>query len=424
MSLSNISEKLIDFLTSNLNDCETLIKSVSSRDSKKLDSIKRSLYNDIKNAEMFVDKLINRNQLKIEVRETDRFLSTPQCSHLESSFVPINIKKYVKNSTKGYVKYTMKLENRFVEIVFLFFSEKDLIKIKVYDELVRKMFVWLKILNFYSTQSCSKRIKIFCYLTPFKKVLPDNQLVVLDQNNCNTAVTTGCTENGEILLYRKEEFFKVFIHETFHVYGLDFSNLPTNIFKKKMSKLFPVKSDFLIFESYTEFWANFINTLFCTYELIDDKNDVDQFILYSGYCTRLEKIFSLYQMVKVLGYMGLQYENLFKNDEASVLMRRSLYKEDTNVLAYYVIKTILLYNDTLLVRWCLKENLNLLNFRKATGSVISFVDFIKKNHNDTQLLYDIKCLEGFNKQMNEGRMSKMKIEMRKTLRMTIMELMV
>ena len=56
MSLTNISEKLINFLTSNLNDCETLIKSVSSRDSKKLDSIKRSLYNDIKNGEIFVDK--------------------------------------------------------------------------------------------------------------------------------------------------------------------------------------------------------------------------------------------------------------------------------------------------------------------------------------------------------------------------------
>ena len=147
MSLTNISEKLINFLTSNLNDCETLIKSVSSRDSKKLDSIKRSLYNDIKNGEIFVDKLINKNGLKIEVRETDRFLSTPQCSHLESSYVPINIKKYVKNNTKGYVKYIMKLENRFVEIVFLFFNEKDLIKIKVYDELVRKMFIWLKILN-------------------------------------------------------------------------------------------------------------------------------------------------------------------------------------------------------------------------------------------------------------------------------------
>ena len=117
-------------------------------------------------------------------------------------------------------------------------------------------------------------------------------------------------------------------------------------------------------------------------------------------------------MVKVLGYMGLQYENLYKNDEASVLMRRSLYKEDTNVLAYYVVKTILLYNDTLLIRWCLKENLNLLNFRKSTGSVLSFVEFIKKNHNDTQLLYNIKCVEDFNRQMNEGRMSKMKIEMK------------
>ena len=28
MSLTNISEKLINFLTSNLNDCETLIKKV------------------------------------------------------------------------------------------------------------------------------------------------------------------------------------------------------------------------------------------------------------------------------------------------------------------------------------------------------------------------------------------------------------
>ena len=145
------------------------------------------------------------------------------------------------------MKYSMKLENRFVEIVFLFFNEKDLIKIKVYDELARKMFIWLKILNFYNTQSCSRRIKIFCYLTPFKKVLPDNQLVVLDQKNCNTAVTTGYTENGEILLYRKEEFFKVFIHgKTFHVYGLDFSNLPTNIFLKENVKIISSKSDFLI----------------------------------------------------------------------------------------------------------------------------------------------------------------------------------
>jgi len=286
------------------------------------------------------------------------------------------------------------------------------------------MFIWLKILNFYSNQNCSRKIKIFCYLTPFKKVLPENQLVVLDQTNCNTAVTTGCVLNGEILLYRKEEFFKVFIHETFHVYGLDFSNLPTNIFKKRMLKLFPVKSDFLIFESYTEFWGNFINILFSTYELIDDKNDVEQFILYSGYCSRLEKIFSLYQMVKVLGFMGLQYENLYKNDEASVLMRRSLFKEDTNVLAYYVIKTILLYNDTMLIRWCLNENVNLLNFRKTTGAVLSFVNFIKKYHDDTQLLYDIKCLEDFNKKMNEGRMTKTKIEIKKTLRMSIIESMI
>ena len=57
---------------------------------------------------------------------------------------------------------------------------------------------------------------------------------VLDQDNCNTAVTYACAIKGECLIYRKEEWFKVLIHETMHALCLDFSgftytNLKTNI---------------------------------------------------------------------------------------------------------------------------------------------------------------------------------------------------
>ena len=48
--------------------------------------------------------------------------------------------------------------------------------------------------------------------------LPENKTDILDQVNCNTAVTYACAVNGECLIYRKEEWFKVFIHETFHAY--------------------------------------------------------------------------------------------------------------------------------------------------------------------------------------------------------------
>ena len=55
---------------------------------------------------------------------------------------------------------------------------------------------------------CAKTLVVYFYLTPAKKTLPRNQGITLDSSNCNSAVTTSCTPNGEILVYRKEEWFK------------------------------------------------------------------------------------------------------------------------------------------------------------------------------------------------------------------------
>ena len=76
------------------------------------------------------------------------------------------------------------------------------------------MIIWLKIAFQYAPLKCSKTLKIYGFLTPFKKQLPGNQFTVISQNHCNSAVTTSCIPHGEIIVYRAEEFIKVFIHET------------------------------------------------------------------------------------------------------------------------------------------------------------------------------------------------------------------
>ena len=52
-----------------------------------------------------------------------------------------------------------------------------------------------------------------------------------------------------------------------------------------------------------------------------------------------EIYFSMYQMNKVLNHNGISYEDLVKNKNTD------LYREASNVFAYYVLKTIMLYHN-------------------------------------------------------------------------------
>ena len=141
-------------------------------------------------------------------------------------------------------------------------------------------------------------------MSPLKKLLPDSSVTILGVNNANTAVTYSCYDPGEILIFRKEEWFKVFIHETFHSFGLDFSTMNTDKFNKKMKKLYPINSTFNISETYTETWAEIINCVFKSYYSVKP-NDVSLFLTYSEFLLQIERIFSLYQCDKVLKYISL-----------------------------------------------------------------------------------------------------------------------
>ena len=266
-----------------------------------------------------------------------------------------------------------------------------------------------------------KNFDIYLYLTKFKKTLPKSQLTTLSQENCNSAVTYACARRGELLLYREEEWKKVLIHELMHSLCLDFSGINYSTLKTKIKKIYDIKSDFLISESYCEYWATIINCAFVSYEFLYDKYDNENFLLYLNFCIQMETIFSLFQCVKVLSYMGLLYENLFREDSVSVTFRSMLYKENTNVFSYYILKLVLLYFNTEFILWCSTNNVNTIYFDKTPQNIRKIGDFFEKYYKEFDFLEKIKMMETKYKIINGSYVRPSKEILNTTMKMTVCE---
>ena len=119
--------------------------------------------------------------------------------------------------------------------------------------------------NLYRKNEKVKSLNIFLYLTPKLKKLPKSDIEILGPEHCNSAVTFACSPQGELLIYRYEEWKKTLIHELFHSLCLDFSLVNYEKLKKNVNTIFNVNSEMLISETYSEFWANIINCCFCSY---------------------------------------------------------------------------------------------------------------------------------------------------------------
>lgn len=139
---------------------------------------------------------------------------------------------------------------------------------------------------------------------------------VLGEDNVNTGYARTC---AELVVYRKEEWVKVFIHECMHEMNLD----------KGMTKvrlpMFRLSHEVALYEAYCEVWARILNCYLVA--------------SYTGQpvaaLLERERKYSVYNMVKVLSHSGLTYSDLRTERAAS-------YAENTNVIAYVVLGAILM----------------------------------------------------------------------------------
>ena len=114
----------------------------------------------------------------------------------------------------------------------------------------------------------------------------------------------------------------------------------------------------------------------------------------------------------------MDYTNLYEADRVSNELRTYMYKEDTNLFAYYIVKCILLYNFEDFLDWCNKSNIILFKYNKYINKNEQFVNFIEKKYNNENFILELKKMKCLNNNYKVREISNLK----NTTRMTLLEL--
>jgi len=406
MKLTNESKTLINFIMKN-----NIQNGINKSTNKKC---LQQLYELFADAFEYIGALKKSPFFTVEEVKVNNFKQIPKPMTFPASSFHPEIKQYIDSNIVSYYKYTLvPLFNRNIVIYFIV-SKNERISKQMLNNYIEYLLVWLYILNEISLSTCSESLTIYFYITSLKKQLPNGHKTILDEKHVNTAFTRTCAKNAEIVIFRKEEWFKVFIHETMHSFGLDFSGLNVTQCNKIMLSTFHVKSDVNLYESYTEFWARIINICFCSF-LINDNKNISFNIFYKNFNELLgiEVAYSCYQMVKVLNYIGINYVSLIEDK-----LTKNKYNEKTSVLSYYIITFILMFNANSFLTWCNTNNTDLILFTQTQENIMKFCQFIKTHYKKTDLLYYIFNMEELFGKLNDGNST----FLQKNLRMTSCEL--
>lgn len=427
MKLTNKSKQFLSFFTNN-----KYIHHI--KHSNATNSILLKLYYDILNAYKFLQSIKKNNTYDYEITKIQNSLEITKPKNFNYNSFPQVIREHIDELSLSEIAYSFSLFNRKIKVVFVVEDPNIELKINTYNKYVDSIIMWLYILNLYSSKQCANSLVIYFYFTSLEKKLPVSNIYILDEKHINTAFTTTCPKDSEIVIFRHEEWFKVFIHETFHNFGLDFSDMNNDNCHNYLLKIFKVNSLVNSYEAYTEFWAEIINALFCSFYSLKNANRVNdtianqrEFLSNAEFFINFERCYSFFQLIKILDFMGLSYKDLYLNKLENQLLRETLYKENTNVLAYYVIKTVMMNNYPSFLSWCDKNNLSLIAFKKTIANQQKFCEFIEKNYKSASMLENVDNSELFLEQLKKNKNkavinSKMKHFLLTNLRMTICEL--
>ena len=380
---------------------------------KDLDAIFLELYEHLHRANLHIQKL-RRNYIPNIKKITDNSYKKPES--YGGVFFPQEILKYIETHKRYQLIYKGYINKRNIEIVFTSCVDIDDKIIKMYNNCVNKIFVILEFLSQFSEKNCGKRLTLFFYFTEFKKRLPEDQTKVLGPYEVNTGFTKQCAVNNEVVIYRKEEWFKVLIHELMHSFGLEFR--PSYNIRNKMKENFNIKSKFLIEESYAEVWARIINCIFCSYFSLKNKRSKSNFLLNVKFTMELERGFSLFQCGKILSHMNLRFKDLM-----DPVNYKLIFRENSNIFSYYILGAIFMNNFPIFLKWC-NNNIKHYKNNKERGNIIQFNAGDLAQEKFLELILDQSNDASFERNMNAivNMILDNTDEIRNSLMMTIVEI--
>jgi hypothetical protein len=298
------------------------------------------IINEISNKQNFNvnDKLLqlldNLNQIHLDKNIINHIhIKLHKCNTLNLNnniFISDDIKQQANNIIYKY-EINIKLLNLNLNLYVL--DKKDNINLKILIDI----YLWLS-----SFKKNNKKLLIDIYLLPNKKLL--NGEYVLGKNHVNSGSTTN---RKYIQIWRKEELFKVFIHELIHFFKYDFidnTNITTKCIKEKIN--IDKSCRILPNEAYVDTWTIILHSIYIANRLKKPVNDILTYEIY----------FCLYQTAKIIKHYGfLKMEDLFDKNFNKYIM------QTTSVFSYYIIKSSLLFNLDKFLNFTKKFNFIIFN---------------------------------------------------------------
>jgi len=265
-----------------------------------------------------------------------------------------NIKYEINNSKFSNCNKIIKYTNNCNDIIsisklncnikiLIYYNKKTNIS---YEKIFKNYNRLLIISNIYNI---NKDICFHLVLTNSKRIMPKNNY--FETKNFNGGFTyiyhNNNIQKADIYIFRYDEYFKVMLHELIHHIGIindSMLKLPNEIIVD-LKKYFNISNDsnIQVNEGNVEFWATIYNLIFISIE----------------YNIEFKKLYKKELEFSINQYFKLRCINKYK-----------IWKENTNIFSYFIIKLILLYNY--------KEFINL----KLPYDNKIFCNFIKNKYNN------------------------------------------
>jgi len=260
--------------------------------------------------------------------------------------------------------------------------------------------------------------QVTVFLSELPKKLPDNKKSPLGPRECNS----GWSNGKEIVVYRKEECFKVILHELLHHYSLDTEERSNNCFNSWFSSSILRKGEghILVSETITEVVAEIINIIvfsIINYNSSNDSNELslDDYI-FQNYLK--ETYYSLLVSARILDHYNCTCLGDIISDKGCSLLNQyndyicsskkvsQIVEEQTNMLAYYLFRSSILVSGT-----APEFTITALNKEK--------LDICKRIDN---AILDRMFIDKLNNQMFKLRSKKNKLDDGNSCKMTIISL--
>jgi hypothetical protein len=365
LKLSEKSLNMVSFLNCNEYNYENI------NDETK--NVLKDFYSKFKESIVEINKISINDGFVVTNKEMNNF-AKPR----EFNIIPELLQNDINTNL---IYQTVYKYNIFEKEITIYITEEKY-NIEEYNECVKRMLILFSTYLKYSTKKCSNKLSIFLFFSKLEKSLPEYG-EQMERHNLNNAYTYPCTDNSELIIYRKEEWFKVFCHESMHNLGLDFSGKDDVVSKDLILQIFPIKSNVRLYEAYTETWAKIMNCIFSS--IYGENDNFDEFIYRFDYLISKERVFAILQTVKILNYMGLKYQDMYDTNGSN---RDKLYYEKTYLISYFIINSILLNNYQEFINWCLTNNVNILQFDNENyeKKQISLCQFIRDYHKSEMII--------------------------------------